>query len=56
MTAEHQIQEAVRTKMSVDAGFVPDTPELHVTLIATFLARARSLSHLAAQRALGHQI
>lgn len=50
--ADHQTQEPIRTNMSVVAGFVPKTCKVCVTLTATFLARARSLSHLAVQRAL----
>lgn len=50
--AKHQTQEAIRTNRSEDAGFVPKTCEVWITLTATFLVRARSLSHLAVQRAL----
>lgn len=48
----HQTQKATRTSMSVDAGFVPKTPEVCVTLISTVLARVRYLSHLTVQRVL----
>lgn len=48
----HQTQKAIRTNTSVDAGSVPKTSEVRVTLISTVLARAGSLSHLVVQRAL----
>lgn len=50
--AKHLAQEATRTNMSVDSGFVPKTSEVHATHIATFLASARSLLLLTVQRAL----
>lgn len=48
----HQTQEAIRTNMSVAAGFVPKTSEVCVTLIYTVLGRFGYLSHLPVQRAL----